>query len=59
MLTEDAQSLIPETQFMFPIIDGMKLPSSYKDVPVPLKILRISSEDQTGYINAVLDVLQK
>lgn len=59
MLTDNAQSLIPETQFMFPAIDGMQLPDSYKDVPLPSKILRIASEDQTGYINAVLDVLQK
>lgn len=58
MLTEKAQSLLPETQFMFPAINGIKLPDSYKDVPAPKKVLRIPSEDQSGYVNAVINVLQ-
>lgn len=59
MLTEEAQSLLPETQFMYPVIKGLALPASYKDVPKPAKVLRIPSEDQTESVNAVINVLQK
>ncbi len=58
MLTEEAQSVIPETQFMFPVIGEIKLPDSYKDVPSPPKVFRIPAADQSSYVNSVIDVLQ-
>lgn len=59
MLTEEAQSIIPENQFMFPANSKVQLPASYKDVPKPVKALRIPTEDLTVYTNAVIDAIQK
>ena len=58
MLTKEAQSLLPETQFMFPAASGVKLPASFKNVPAPSNALRIPTEDQTEYVNSVINVLQ-
>ena len=45
MLSEEVQSLICETQFMFPIIESVSLASSFETVPHPNKILKEDSED--------------
>ena len=58
MLTEEAQNRLPETQFMFPAVTGIKLPASFKDVPVPANSSRIPTDDQTEYVNSVINVLQ-
>ena len=58
MLTEEAQSTLPETQFMFPAVKNINLPDSFKTVPKPSKILKFNADDETEIIDAVINVLQ-
>ena len=59
MLSDEVQNLLPETQFMFPAVKDITLPASFKDVPAPTKILKISTDDENELVNPVLDVLQQ
>ena len=59
MLSDEVQNLLLETQFMFPAVKDITLPASFKDVPAPTKILKISTDDENELVNPVLDVLQQ
>lgn len=56
MLSKEAQSILPETQWMYPVNREVTLPESYNNISIPKKILKIS-EDPKKLINEVMDVL--
>jgi thiamine transport system substrate-binding protein len=45
MLSPEAQVLLPETNWMFPSLPSVKLPESYKSVPIPAKTLNLSDSE--------------
>lgn len=57
MLSESAQAVLPETQWMYPVALEAILPSSYMNVAVPKKVLKIS-EDPQHLIDALIEVLR-
>lgn len=57
MLSETAQRVLPETQWMYPVALDAPLPASYQNIAVPKKVLQIT-EDPQNLINAVIDVLK-
>ena len=50
MLSDEVQSLLAETQFMFPIIQTIRLPESFKNVPSPKQILKFD-----GNLDTIID----
>lgn len=58
MLSESAQSVLPETQWMYPVLDTIPLPEAFKHVPVPQKPLRISAEKAQETAQSVLYILK-
>ncbi len=53
MLTEEAQSVLPLTQFMYPVTTAVTLPESYRAAPRAPKTLSVSS----SALPAALDML--
>jgi ABC transporter, substrate-binding protein, thiB family len=59
MLSDEVQTLIPETQFMFPIIQTLALPPSFSGIPTPKKILRFNNgENVEDIIDNAMNVLK-
>ena len=58
MLSDEVQCLIPETQFMFPIIQNTKLPESFSNIPSPKKILKFNDKDIEEIIDDAMNVLK-
>jgi len=58
MLSDEVQRLIPETQFMFPIIQKTTLPESFNNVPSPKKILRFDNDNLEKIIDDAMNVLK-
>ncbi len=59
MLTEEVQSLLPEKDFMYPVLKSVKLPKSYKNIPKPKKVLKIKSTGMNKIIKSAKNELQK
>lgn len=59
MLTEEAQAILPETQFMFPAVAGAPLPPSFENIPEPSVILTADVEKTSGHIDAVIEMLSE
>ena len=58
MLSDEVQKLIPETQFMFPIIKKTTLPESFANIPSPSKILEFNGDDLETIIDSAMNVLK-
>lgn len=59
-ITEEAQSILPLTQWMYPVNENVILPESYKEAaPVPQKTLPLDVEATDKAVNIVLDILSK
>ena len=59
MLTDEAQSVLPLTQWMYPVSPSVTLPESYAAAPRADKALEVSPERVSAAVDAVLDVLSK
>jgi len=59
MLTDKAQALLPETQFMFPAIQDTPLPDSFIELPEPAVILNAAPEKTAQGIDAAIRVLSE
>lgn len=59
MLSDAAQSVLPLTQFMYPVSSSVELPASYAAAPKASKMLSISSSDVNAAIPRVMEVLSK
>ena len=53
MLSDEAQSELAETQFMFPVMQSVELPSSFKAVPEIKKVLSVEVGD--GLIEEIVE----
>ena len=58
MLSEEVQSMLGETQFMFPVIDSVDLPASFKKIPSPKKILSVKDADIDRIVSNALNALE-
>lgn len=58
MLSDEVQSILCETQFMFPIMDSVELPMSFKKIPSPKKILKVSDVDIDKIVSDAMNVLE-
>ncbi len=58
-LTEEVQKILPNTDYMNPVLKGVKLPSSYDKVPVPKKVLKTPSAGISRIIKSFKNELQK
>ena len=54
MLSDEAQSELAETQFMFPVLKNISLPPSFKDVPVPQKVLKVVFDEDDAKIEQIV-----
>ena len=59
MLTEKAQEVLPETQWMYPANTVVQLPESFETVPMPKKSLTISGTEAETTVDAIISVLEK
>jgi thiamine transport system substrate-binding protein len=59
MLTDEAQDVLPLTQWMYPVSKTVKLPESYKAAPKATKTLSVPSSAVTAAIDPVISVLSK
>ncbi len=59
MLTEEAQNVLPLTQWMYPVSPTVKLPESYKAAPKATKTLSVSSAEVTASVAPVISILAK
>ncbi|MGP1459531.1 MAG: thiamine ABC transporter substrate-binding protein [Treponema sp.] len=59
MLTDKAQSLLPETQFMFPAVKDAPLPDSFRSIPEPPVILTAAPEKTAQGIDDAIRVLSE
>ncbi len=59
MLTEDAQSVLPLTQWMYPVSATVKLPASYDAAPRAAKTLTVSPAEVTDAVDTVISILAK
>lgn len=57
MLSEQAQSVLPETQWMYPVTN-IRLPNSYNGIIEPGKVLNFNSGDMTESINTVINIIK-
>ena len=57
MLTKEAQEVLPETQWMYPVLTSVPLPDSFKRLPVPEKILSLLDTEADAASNAIAAVL--
>ena len=58
MLSDEVQRLIPETQFMFPIIQTVTLPPSFSDIPSPREVLKFDNDDLDTIVDDAMNVLK-
>jgi len=59
ILTDEAQSVLPLTQWMYPVSKTVTLPDSYKAAPLAKKTLSVPSQDVTAAIDPVISILSK
>ncbi len=59
MLTDDAQYVLPLTQWMYPVSETVVLPESYAAAPRAGKTLEVPPARVVSAVNAVLDALSK
>lgn len=59
MLTDQAQALLPETQFMFPAVKDAPLPNSFRGIPEPAVILSAAPEKTAEVIDAAIRILSE
>jgi len=59
MLTDEAQSVLPLTQWMYPVSKTIKLPDSYKAAPMASKTLTVPSADVAAAVDTVISILAK
>jgi thiamine transport system substrate-binding protein len=59
MLTDEAQSVLPLTQWMYPVSKTVKLPDSYKAAPLAPKKLTVPSAEVGAAIAPVMGILNK
>ena len=57
MLTDKAQSVLPETQWMYPANSKTPLPEAFKAVPLPKKTLNISGTEAEAAVDAIISIL--
>ena len=57
MLTEKAQEVLLETQWMYPVNTKTRLPESFKTIPAPKKSLSISGTEAEAAVAAIISVL--
>ena len=57
MLSEEAQAILPETQWMYPVALDAPMPESYAHIGSPLKVLQVPDNPQ-NLVNAVIEVLK-
>jgi thiamine transport system substrate-binding protein len=58
MLTSEFQSVLPLTNWMYPVMPGVELPASYAAAPEPSKTLPASDAGLDGAVKLALDALQ-
>jgi thiamine transport system substrate-binding protein len=58
MLTQEFQSVLPLTNWMYPVMPGIKLPASYSYAPKPVKTLPIDASSLQAATKAAIDALQ-
>ncbi len=59
LISEDAQKLIPLTQWMNPANKNVELPESYKiAAPIPSKTLKTDSALTSSYVDKIMSVLE-
>lgn len=58
MLQDEVQSLLTETQFMFPIIKSVPLPESFANIPFPKKILKIKRRDIEKIVRDAMEKIE-
>lgn len=59
MLTDEAQGVLPLTQWMYPVSASVKLPASYSAAPKAAKTLSVPSADVQAAIESVMSILSK
>ncbi len=59
MLTDEAQEVLPLTQFMYPVSASVSLPASYAAAPKAPKTLSIPSGEVTAAVDTVVTILSK
>lgn len=59
ILTEEAQELLPLTQWMYPVSAQIKLPESFKAAPKAAKTLTVTSAEVASAIEPVISILSK
>jgi len=57
MLSEKAQEVLPETQWMYPANARVMLPESFKAVPLPKKTLHISGTEAETAADSIISIL--
>ena len=58
MLSDEVQSIIGETQFMFPVMKSVKLPSTFSSIPSPQKVLKFESENIEKVISDAMNAVK-
>lgn len=54
MLSDEAQSELAETQFMFPVMKSVQLPASFSTVPSPTRVLDVKVDEDDGDIENIV-----
>ena len=57
LISQEAQNLIPETQWMYPINNTVELPECYDVSPIPEKTLTVNQADLDKAVEIVLAIL--
>ena len=57
LLSEEAQSVIPLTQWMYPVVDNVLLPDSYKAAPKASKNLSVDAQKLDRTVNDIVFML--
>ena len=57
MLSEKAQEVLPETQWMYPVNSQVILPESFKPVPMPKKSLFLTGAEAETTIDSIISIL--
>lgn len=58
MVSKSAQEVLPETQWMYPVLDSVSLPKSFESIPLPKKVLEFTEDPSSG-IDKVINLLAK
>ena len=59
MLTDEAQSVLPLTQWMYPVSRTVKLPDSFSAAPAVSRLRAVPSADVAAAIDPVISILSK